>query len=232
MSTADPSPVASAHPPAPPAGEILDVTVELDAGDETRETMFGIRCTWPAGGLATILDPEGLTGDLTPLGQRLAQLVYEELEAHRLSHWGESPTLIRITVANPADTARPWEPAYHRAAPADIAEAAANLDRRPVPTQGRHATERAAQAAMAGAAGSMRRNVLHRFAVAGDTGLTDDELAVALDAIPNRIATRRKELQDDGLVAPTGRYRNTRSNVPAVVHYLTEKGAQVWRLVG
>lgn len=194
--------------------------------------MFGIPVEWPTGGLSIIRDPEGLTGDLTPQGQRLATIVSDELEAYRRRHNHADPPVIRVTVANPADAIRPWQPAYHRGAGDEVAEKAANLDRRPVPAQGRHRSERAAQARMAGAAGSQRRQVLQRFMVAGETGLTDDELAIALNAIPNRIATRRKELQDDGLVASTGRYRPTRSNVDALVHRITDLGGEVWRLVG
>lgn len=193
--------------------------------------MFGLPVEWPAGGLLTIHDPEGLTGDLTPLGQRLATIVFDELDAYRSAHYRLDPAVIRVTVVDPLAAARPWQPAYHRGADDDVAEKAANLDRRPVPSQGRHRSEREAQARMAGHAGSQRRQVLQRFYVAGETGLTDDELAIALDAIPNRIATRRKELQDDGLVASTGRYRPTRSNVDALVHRITDLGGEVWRLV-
>lgn len=106
------------------------------------------------------------------------------------------------------------------------AQAAETLDAPTVPVR-RGATDAEIDAAIAAAghAGTARRMALAAFRQAGPEGLTDYDLAVKLNAIPNRIATRRKELVEAGLVeaAPVPK-RPTGSGIPAHVHRITELG--------
>lgn len=109
-----------------------------------------------------------------------------------------------------------------------VDEARAALDDRHVPVRA-GATRGEIDAAIkaAGAAGSARRMALAAFRHAGPRGLTDYELADTLGAIPNRIATRRKELVDAGLVTAIAAKRETPAGIRAQVHAITDLGLEV-----
>lgn len=221
-------PVAPATPP--PADQILDVEVDVVDGVDRPATLFGIPLLFAdAAALPVMFEAALLPGDvgaanigpkLTPAGARVAAEVGEELRSWKLTHAGIPPAAIRVTVR----ARDPWAPGPVRR---DVAEAAANLQNRPPPTTAHRSSRTAAELARRHA-GDTRRRVLAAF-VTAPAGLTDDELAVEVGIIPNRVATRRKELQDDGLLRATGGHRRTRSDSLAIVHELTDLGREVWR---
>lgn len=203
----------------------LAIDVEAPQGPETPPLLFGLAAEYPNGGLPRLFDSDVRTADhQTPDGRRILAQVADELDAAR--NWPQPPTVLIVNRRDPAPWRRaaPAEPTVEEAA---VAEAVRQLDLAPVPA-GRTQVEREAAARAAGSVGSARRAALERFAVAGDAGLTDDELAELLDAVPNRIATRRKELQDDGLLEATGKQRPTRSGADANIHRITDLGRSVW----
>jgi hypothetical protein len=211
----------------PPADEVLDVELELDADagvDEPAE-LLGIPVLLDGLRLPAMFEPGDLLGtaprELTPAGVRILTQVREELESWKLTHYGAPPAAIRLAARPPA----PWTSAGHRR---DVAEAAASIQNRPVPA-GAKVTSRSAAELARRHAGDVRRRVLAAFVKAAGAGLTDDELSVEVGITPQRVATRRKELQDDGLLAARGDYRRTRTNSLAVVHKVTELGLEVWR---
>lgn len=74
--------------------------------------------------------------------------------------------------------------------------------------------------------GTQRSRALAALAAAGDRGLTDYELAKAIGhPRPHVAGTRRKELQDLGLVEATDLRRSTDTGSPAIVFRVTGDGA-------
>lgn len=226
-------PHAPATPPpaddTPPALTGLDadqvLAVELDVVDgvDRPPALFGIPLIYePDAHLPAMFETNLLAGDLVELtvaGARVAAVIDEELRSWTLTHAGNPPAAIRVSVRPPPPWANPRR---------DVAEAAANLERKGVPA-GSRATSRSAAELARRHAGNVRRQVLAEFVKAAGSGLTDDELSVEVGITPQRVATRRKELQDDGLLFAAGNYRRTRTNSLAVVHKITDLGLDVWR---
>lgn len=85
-------------------------------------------------------------------------------------------------------------------------------------------TEVAAAEDNAPRSGSQRARVLVCLADAGNDGMTDWELGVALSILRTSAGKRRKELCEIGLVEDTGWRRKTDTGSSAVVWSLTDEG--------
>lgn len=81
-------------------------------------------------------------------------------------------------------------------------------------------TSKAAAESVAESATSMRERVYNHLTALYPGGATDDEMEVALGMRHQTLSARRWELAKDGMVEPSGRYRQTRSG----------RSAQVWRI--
>lgn len=57
--------------------------------------------------------------------------------------------------------------------------------------------------------GTQRRRVLDTIAGAGEAGMTDQDIAVALGLAENSVRPRRLELADNGLIKASGQRRET-----------------------
>lgn len=90
-------------------------------------------------------------------------------------------------------------------------------DERTAPFQPHSATSVAAAQAIRPHMGRQQERVLHFLQTKGDAGATDEEIAEALGLNPSAARPRRVELQEHGLVADSGRRRQTRSGRSAVV---------------
>lgn len=74
---------------------------------------------------------------------------------------------------------------------------------------------------------SQRGRVLEALYAAGEDGRTDSELGEELEIRETSAGTRRKELEEAGLVARTARHRPTRYGNPALVHVITFAGVDL-----
>jgi hypothetical protein len=100
----------------PPADEVLDVELELDADagvDEPAE-LLGIPVLLDGLRLPAMFEPGDLLGtaprELTPAGVRILTQVREELESWKLTHYGAPPAAIRLA-ARPPPSSKPPAPA-------------------------------------------------------------------------------------------------------------------------
>lgn len=83
------------------------------------------------------------------------------------------------------------------------------------------ATSKAAAVSIVPDLGRLEGLVFERIARAGDTGLTDDEIEVALELTHQSASARRRGLVQQRLVADSGRTRETRSGRQATVWVAT-----------
>ena len=83
------------------------------------------------------------------------------------------------------------------------------------------ATSKAAAAAKTNAE-SDRAKMLAAYELAGETGMTDDEMHVLTGLNPDSIRPRRGELIRDGLVNETSKTRKTRKGCMATVYVAKE----------
>jgi hypothetical protein len=89
-------------------------------------------------------------------------------------------------------------------------------------------TEREAALAVYPRTGTARRRVLDAIALAGDRGMTDEELSLSLELRLYTAAPRRHELLEDGWVEDSQQRRPTTTGSLAVVWKLTPAGWDQW----
>lgn len=104
------------------------------------------------------------------------------------------------------------------------ADTTPHIHRHPLPT------EVAAAIAQRARTGTQRARVLQELANAGHKGCTDYELSVALCCLRTAAGTRRKELQEEGLVEPADTTRPTDTGQQAMVWRLTPRGEHTARV--
>lgn len=71
--------------------------------------------------------------------------------------------------------------------------------------------------------GTQRAKALDVIVGAGAHGATDYEISQAIDLIPPRVASRRKELVQMGWIEESGKTRPTPGGIEAIVWVLTDK---------
>lgn len=95
-------------------------------------------------------------------------------------------------------------------------------DKAPLPTS------RKAAIALYPSSGTKRRQVLDAIARSGERGMIDDEIEALLGMRHTTCSARRKELQNDGWIEHSGRYRKTSASKDAAVWVLTGQGRAQW----